>query len=74
MLVNFYQTTRLKKPEDNYLHTCHHENLKSHLHFNPAIDKKSFSVLKAYVTNTETLAQTAQFIFVQSQGLRGLLS
>jgi hypothetical protein len=30
MLVNFYQTTRNYNPEDSHLHTCHHENLKSH--------------------------------------------
>jgi hypothetical protein len=31
--VNFYQTTRHNIPEDSHhLHTCCHENLKSHLH------------------------------------------
>jgi hypothetical protein len=30
MLVNFYQTTWYFNPEDSHLHTCRHENLKSH--------------------------------------------
>jgi hypothetical protein len=30
-LVNFYQTTRRNNPEDSHIHTCHRENLKSHL-------------------------------------------
>jgi hypothetical protein len=30
-LVNFYQTTWHYNPEDNHLHTCHRENLKSNL-------------------------------------------
>jgi hypothetical protein len=29
--VNFYQTTRLNNPEDNYLYTHRRENLKSHI-------------------------------------------
>jgi hypothetical protein len=29
--VNFYQTTQRTNPEDSYIHTCHHENLISHL-------------------------------------------
>jgi hypothetical protein len=29
-LVNFYQTTWHYNPEDNHLHTRHHENLKSY--------------------------------------------
>jgi hypothetical protein len=28
--VNFYQTIWCNIPEDSCLHTCHHENLKSH--------------------------------------------
>jgi hypothetical protein len=30
MLVNFYQTTWCYNPEDSYLCTHHHENLKSY--------------------------------------------
>jgi hypothetical protein len=33
MSVNFYQTTWRTNPEDSHLHTCCHENLKSHLWF-----------------------------------------
>jgi hypothetical protein len=29
--VNFYQTTQRKNSEDSYLHTGHHEDLKSHI-------------------------------------------
>jgi hypothetical protein len=29
--VSIYQTTWYNNPEDGHLHTCHHENLKSHL-------------------------------------------
>jgi hypothetical protein len=30
MSVIFYQTTQCNNPEDTHLHSCHHENLKSH--------------------------------------------
>jgi hypothetical protein len=30
MSVNFYQTTRLKIPEDSHLHTRRRENMKYH--------------------------------------------
>jgi hypothetical protein len=29
-LVNFHQTTQHNIPQDSYLHTCCHENLKPH--------------------------------------------
>jgi hypothetical protein len=34
--VNFYQTTRRNKPEDNHLYSRRHESLKSHLKINLA--------------------------------------
>jgi hypothetical protein len=42
--ANFYQTTRRYSPEDNHLHSCRRENLKSNmrtgfnrLNFDPAL-------------------------------------
>jgi hypothetical protein len=37
--VNFYQTTQHNNPEDSHLHTCHHENLKSHNGMTVSFDK-----------------------------------